>query len=137
MIKTLAWSKLESFANSTLNVAEMMQLLFNPITRWQILDSFKLKDFADDSSKFEENWRKLFKLVENTVGKGEIARYKQFLLFPQCFQKASFRGASKGVIVWELVNSKENIVGNGKKYWLPVFLSFSHNVFKWHLSQMS
>ena len=25
--------------------------------------------------------------VENTVGKVEIARYKQFLLFPQCFQK--------------------------------------------------
>ena len=24
--------------------------------------------------------------VEN-VGKGEIARYEQFLLFPQCFQK--------------------------------------------------
>ena len=27
------------------------------------------------------------KRVENTVGKGEIARYEQFLLFPQCFQK--------------------------------------------------
>ena len=27
--------------------------------------------------------------VENTVGKGEIARYEQFLLFPQCFQKLS------------------------------------------------
>ena len=26
-------------------------------------------------------------LVENFVGKGEIARYEQFLLFPQCFQK--------------------------------------------------
>ena len=25
--------------------------------------------------------------VENTVGKGEIAHYKQFLLFPQCLQK--------------------------------------------------
>ena len=25
--------------------------------------------------------------VENIVGKGEIARYEQFLLFPQCFQK--------------------------------------------------
>ena len=25
---------------------------------------------------------------ENTVGKGETARYEQFLLFPQCFQKA-------------------------------------------------
>ena len=24
---------------------------------------------------------------ENIVGKGEIARYGQFLLFPQCFQK--------------------------------------------------
>ena len=27
------------------------------------------------------------KWVENAVGKGEIARYEQFLLFPQCFQK--------------------------------------------------
>ena len=27
----------------------------------------------------------LYKTFENTVGKGEIARYKQFLLFPQCF----------------------------------------------------
>ena len=38
--------------------------------------------------------------------KGEIARYEQFLLFPQCFQKASFPGASKGVIVWERVNDE-------------------------------
>ena len=38
------------------------------------------------------------------MGKGEIARYEQFLLFPQCFQKACFLGASKGVIVWEWVN---------------------------------
>ena len=42
--------------------------------------------------------------VENTVGKGEIARYEQFLLFPMCFQKACFQGASKGVIVLEWVN---------------------------------
>ena len=27
------------------------------------------------------------KRVENAVGKGEIGRYEQFLLFPQCFQK--------------------------------------------------
>ena len=25
--------------------------------------------------------------LRNTVGKGEVARYEQFLLFPQCFQK--------------------------------------------------
>ena len=59
-----------------------------PITRRQILDSSKLKESADDNFKFDENGRKLSKRVENTVGKGEIARYEQFLLFPQCFQKA-------------------------------------------------
>ena len=31
--------------------------------------------------------RKFSRRVENTVGTGEIARYEQFLLFPQCFQK--------------------------------------------------
>ena len=29
------------------------------------------------------------KSFENTVGKGEIARHEQFLLFPQCFQPVS------------------------------------------------
>ena len=46
--------------------------------------------------------KKFSKPVENTVGKGEIARYEQFLLFPQFFQKACFLGASKGVTVWEM-----------------------------------
>ena len=76
-----------------------------PITRRQILDSSKLKEFADDNFKFDENGRKLSKGVENTVGKGEIAHYEQFLLFPLCFQMDCFPGASKGVIVWEWVNS--------------------------------
>ena len=76
-----------------------------PITRQQILDSSKLKEFADDNFKFDKNGRKLSKRVENAVGKGEIACYEQFLLFPQHFQKACFPGASKGVIVWEWVNS--------------------------------
>ena len=67
-----------------------------------------MKDFADDNFNFDENGRQLSKWVENTVGKGEIARYEQFLLFPQCFQKACFQGASKGVIVWEWVNSSSN-----------------------------
>ena len=73
--------------------------------RRQILDSSKLKEFADDNFKLDENGRKLSNRVENTVGKGEIARYEQFLLFPQCFQKACFPGASKGVIVWEWFNT--------------------------------
>ena len=47
-----------------------------------ILDSSKLKEFADDNFEFGENSRKFSKQVENTVRKGEIARYEQFLLFP-------------------------------------------------------
>ena len=34
-------------------------------------------------------------LAENIVGKEEIARHEQFLLFPQCFQKLSVVDASK------------------------------------------
>ena len=74
-----------------------------PIYRRQILDSSKLKEFADNNFKFDENGRKLSNQVENIVGKGEIARYEQFFLFPRCFRKACFPGASKGVIVWEWV----------------------------------
>ena len=83
-----------------------MFLVDKPITRRQILDSSELKEFAYDNVKLDENGRKLSKWVENTVGKGEIARHEQFLLFPQCFQKACFPGASTGVIVWKWVSSE-------------------------------
>ena len=53
----------------------------------------------------------LSKQVENTEGNGEIARNEQFLLLPQCFQKACFPGVSKGVIVWEWVKPVKNIMG--------------------------
>ena len=33
--------------------------------------------------------------IENIVGKGEIARYEQFLLFPRCFQKLYVVDATK------------------------------------------
>ena len=45
-----------------------------------------MEEFADDNFEFYENGRKFSKQVENTVGKGEIVHYEQFLLFPQCFQ---------------------------------------------------
>ena len=35
--------------------------------------------------------------LENIVGKWEIARYEQFLIFPQCFQKLSVVDVSKWV----------------------------------------
>ena len=90
-----------------------------------MLDSSKLKEFADDNFKFDENGRKLSKRVENTVGKREIARYKQFPLFPQCFRKACFPGASKGVIVWEWV--KNCILHNFIIHTVNVSTNFQYN----------
>ena len=58
-----------------------------PFPKRQILDCAKLKEFAYNNFKSDENGRKFFKWIENTVGNEEIARYEQFLLFPQCFQK--------------------------------------------------
>ena len=66
------------------------QIVINPLPDDKILYWFKLKQTADDNFKFDENSRKFSKRVENSVGKGEIARYKQFLLFRQCFHKACF-----------------------------------------------
>ena len=43
------------------------------IPKQQILDASKLKQFADDNSKVDENGRKFSEWVENTVEKGEIA----------------------------------------------------------------
>ena len=55
-------------------------------SKLQVLDSSKLKKFADDNFKFD-NGGKSSKRVENTVGKGDIARYKQYLLFTTVFSK--------------------------------------------------
>ena len=82
--------------------------IFDPLTNYQTTN-FRLfqnlKEFADDNFKFDENGRKLSKRVENTVGKGEIARYEQFLLFPQCFLK---RLVSQG-------RQSVSLCGNGLK----------------------
>ena len=60
---------------------------FNSFPKQQILDSSKLKEFAEDSFNFDGNGRKFSKWIEKIVAKGEITHYDQFLLFPQCFQK--------------------------------------------------
>ena len=75
------------------------------LTHYQTTNSrlFQAERVCRRQFKLDENEKKLSKQVENTVGKGEIAHCEQFLLFPQCFQKACFPGASKGVIVWEWV----------------------------------
>ena len=54
-----------------------------------MLDSSKQKAFAHDNFEFGEYGGKYSKWVENTVGKGEIARNEQFLFFLQCFTCAA------------------------------------------------
>ena len=55
---------------------------FQSSSKGLIQDSSKLKKFADYDFRFDENVRKFSKWVENAAGKGEIARYAQYLLFP-------------------------------------------------------
>ena len=66
------------------------KLLINPLPDDKILDWSKLKQSADDKFEVDVNSRKFSKLVENTVGKGEVARHEQFLLFPTVFSKGLF-----------------------------------------------
>ena len=80
---------------------------FNSFPNDKIYPS-KLKEFAAVNFKFDENGRKFSKWEENTVGKGEIARYEQFLLFPQCFQKTCYE-TGREVSKWV-----ENTVGKGE-----------------------
>ena len=60
-------------------------LIFSQKTNFRL---FRTQRVCSDNFQFDENGSRMFsKWVENTVVKGEIARYEQFLLLPQCFQK--------------------------------------------------
>ena len=52
-----------------------VMIYINPFPNDQFLRSSKMREFADDNFEFDENGRKFSKRVENTVRKGEIARY--------------------------------------------------------------
>ena len=61
-----------------------------------------MKEIADDNLKFDECDGKFSKWIENTVGKGEIARYEQFLLFSSVFKRPVLQTQKPG-FVWERV----------------------------------
>ena len=71
----------------------------NSLPNYKILET-KLKAFADDKINEAQMMISVFDRVENIAGKGENAGYQHFLLFPQCFQKASSLGSLKVGIVW-------------------------------------
>ena len=76
-----------------------------------MLDSSKLKDFADDNFKFDENGRKFLNQIESPVGKGEIARYEQFSFSHSVFKILVPQTRKKPGLVWERVNEKSSKFG--------------------------
>ena len=62
----------------------------NSLPDYKFLDLSKLKAFSDEKIDVRENMKFVLGSMENIVGKGEIAGYQHFLLFPQCFQKGYF-----------------------------------------------
>ena len=75
----------QTFTSSILKSLAGDKLALSQTTNFRL--SQTKKEFADDNFNLDEYSRKLQKWVENTVEKGEIACYEQFLLYPQCFQK--------------------------------------------------
>ena len=73
----------------------MLQNPVNSLPNDKILAWSKFKAFADDKINEAKMMIFVFHRVENIVRKGENAGYLHFLLFPQCFQIASFSGPSR------------------------------------------
>ena len=98
--------------------------------------------FADDNFKLNENGKKFSNRVENTEGKGEIACYEQFFLFPTVFSKDIYSRRKnqglfgKGLKVFvnykiqatkelkSFMRREEHIVGKGENYGFQQFLLF-------------
>ena len=68
-----AQTKIHDFQNTVLN------------SQWHCLRQIPQKIFFTQLTLSNTNPGFYMTAVENTVGKGEIARNEQFLLFPQCF----------------------------------------------------
>ena len=81
------------------------------LSRTTIFSLFQLQEFVDDNLKFDENGGKFSERVQNTVGKVDIARYEQFLLFPRCFQKTCTADTQK----------PRACLGNGKLHIIPLW----------------
>ena len=64
-------------------------MTLNPLPDMPILGSSSSAANKDMMAKIWMNGDTIICSSGNIVGKGEIARYEQFLLYPQCFQKQS------------------------------------------------
>ena len=79
------------WCESTLQNRLKPGLCFKPYSKRQILDSAKLNELQMTILNLMKVAECSFLRVENSVGKVEIARNEQFILFPHCFQKTSLQ----------------------------------------------
>ena len=96
MFSTLPKTKFNFSANllsaNAFNLDQSKNLWFGkefPLSHMPILgSSYSAANKDNYDVKIMDKWGiQLSDSVENNMGKGEIAHYKQFLLFPQCFHK--------------------------------------------------
>ena len=66
-----------------------------PITRRQTLDSSKLKEFAEENFKFDENSRKLSQRVEKHCGKRRNCSLRAISPFSSVFKRLVSQGRQK------------------------------------------
>ena len=106
------------------------------ILTWKFKRKWRFNSFSNIECWTRPNWRSLqttflnlmkmaessAKWVDNTVGKGEIAHYEQFLLFSHYHQKTVTPDTWKQGLVWEKVNSTEMITSYME-------LPLSHKIF--------
>ena len=105
---------------------DFLTVAVNPLPHMPILGPPSSSANKDMMSKIWTNGIQLPDWVENVVGKEEIARYEQFLLFPQCFQKLSVFDASKRVSMeWRVAKLK--YCWNPKQTWDGPLLCHTEN----------
>ena len=73
---------------------------FNPLPNNNSLDQSNLRAFADNIFNAIQMVIYVLDSKENILGSGENAGHQHFLLFPQCFSKASYTGSLKVGTVW-------------------------------------
>ena len=65
-------------------------IFINPSPKRHILDSSRLKEYADDNFEFDKNGRKLSKQVEKHCGKRRNCSLRAISPFPAVFSKGLY-----------------------------------------------
>ena len=75
-------------------------ILFDPFTKWQILDQSKLKVFADHKMNVNQKSKFDVERGENIMGKGENPGYQYFPLYYNVFHLGLFLRVVKSWDLW-------------------------------------